>query len=87
MELSRHLSAPDAETRALAAELARHREPADAIRYVPRLIELLEDPSPEVRRQARGSLVSLAGTDAGGDGPDAPERWRAWWRAHHVPVP
>src|SRR5512133_2980547 len=38
VELSRHLSAPDAETRALAAELARHREPADAIRYVPRLI-------------------------------------------------
>jgi hypothetical protein len=87
VELSRHLSAPDPETRALAAELARHREPADALRYVPRLIELLEDPSPEVRRQARGSLVALAGTDPGGEGPDSPERWRSWWRAHRPAIP
>lgn len=87
VELSRHLQAPDAETRALAAELARHREPSDAYHYVPRLIELLDDPSPEVRRQARGSLVALAGTDAGGEGPDAADLWRAWWRAHRVPVP
>ncbi len=87
VELSRHLRAPGAETRALAAELARHRDPSDALHYVPRLIELLEDPSPEVRRQARASLVALAGTDAGGEGPGAPELWRAWWRAHHVAVP
>ena len=82
MDLSRHLRAPDAETRALAAELARHRDPPDALRYVPRLIELLEDASPEVRRQARASLVALAGTDEGGEGPDAARRWRDWWKAH-----
>lgn len=87
VDLSRHLDAPDAETRALAAELARHRERADALRYVPRLLQLLEDPSPEVRRQARASLVALAGTDAGGDGADAPQRWRAWWKAHGADVP
>jgi hypothetical protein len=87
VELSRHLRAPDPETRALAAELARHREPSDALTYVPRLIELLEDPSPEVRRQARGSLVALAGTDVGGEGEGAPERWRTWWRSHRVAVP
>lgn len=87
VELSRHLRAPDAETRALAAELARHRERADALGYVPRLLQLLEDPSPEVRRQARASLVALAGTDVGGDGPDAPARWRAWWKAHGIDVP
>ena len=84
VDLSRHLSAPDAEARALAAELARHRELPDALRYVPRLIELLEDGSPEVRRQARASLVALAGSDAGGEGPDAVPRWRAWWKAHGV---
>jgi len=82
VDLSRHLRAPDAETRALAAELARHRDPPDALRYVPRLIELLEDASPEVRRQARASLVALAGTDEGGEGPDAARRWRDWWKAH-----
>jgi small-conductance mechanosensitive channel len=87
VDLSRHLQAPDAETRALAAELARHREPADALRYVPRLIELLEDPSPEVRRQARSSLIAIAGTDAGGDGPDEAGRWRGWWRARHAAAP
>jgi hypothetical protein len=87
VDLSRYLRSPDAEARALAAELARHRERAEALHYVPRLLELLEDPSPEVRRQARGSLVILAGTDAGGDGPDAPQRWRAWWRSHGVAVP
>ena len=87
VDLSRYLGAPDAETRALAAELARHRDPADAARYVPRLVELVDDASPEVRRQARASLVALAGTDAGGDGPDVRARWAAWWRAHGVAVP
>ena len=87
VDLSRPLRAPDPETRALAAELARHREPVDAVRYVPRLIELLDDGSPEVRRQARTTLVALAGTDAGGEGSGARERWRAWWRSHGVDVP
>nr|WP_176064715.1 HEAT repeat domain-containing protein [Anaeromyxobacter diazotrophicus] len=84
VDLSRHLRAPDAEARALAAELARHRDPPDALRYVPRLIELLEDGSPEVRRQARASLVALAGQDAGGEGAEAVPKWRAFWRAHGV---
>jgi hypothetical protein len=87
VDLSRHLHAQDAETRALAAELARHRDPEDARRYVPRLIELLGDSSPEVRRQAQASLVALAGADGGGEGPEAPDRWRAWWRARHLAVP
>ena len=87
VDLSLHLRAPDAETRALAAELARHRERPDALRYVPRLVELLEDSSPEVRRQARASLVLLAGTDAGGEGSDAAARWRAWWKAQGVAGP
>ncbi len=84
VDLSRHLHAPDAETRALAAELARHRDPPEALRYVPRLVELLDDGSPEVRRQARASLAALAGGDVGGEGPDAAKRWRAYWRAHGV---
>lgn len=84
VDLSRHLRSPDAEERALAAELARHRDPPEALRYVARLIELLGDASPEVRRQARGSLVALAGTDAGGEGADAAARWRAFWKSHGV---
>jgi hypothetical protein len=84
VDLSRHLSSPDAEARAMAAELARHREQADALRYVPRLVELSEDASPEVRRQARATLVSLAGRDAGGDGPGTADRWRAFWQGRGV---
>ena len=42
---------------------------------------LLEDSSPEVQRQARASLVAIAGKDAGGDGAGAPQRWRAFWKA------
>jgi len=79
VDLDRYMSAPDAEARAMAAELARHRELPGALRYVPRLLELLDDPAPEVRRQARASLAALAGADHGGEGPDAPRRWRAWW--------
>jgi HEAT repeat len=86
VDLSRHLRSPDAEARALAAELARHRDMAEALQYVPRLVQLLEDPSPEVRRQAQASLVALAGTDAGGDGADAPARWRTWWKAKGIDV-
>ena len=84
VDLSRHLASPDAEARAMAAELARHREPADALRYVPRLVQLSEDPSSEVRRQARATLVALSGTDAGGDGPGTAQRWRAFWEARGV---
>lgn len=80
VELSRHLRAPDSDARAMAAELVRHRDRAAALAYVPRLLELLEDPSPEVRRQARASLIALAGGDPGGEGPDATRRWREWWK-------
>jgi hypothetical protein len=85
VDLGRFLSAGDAEARAMAAELARHRERAEAMRYIPRLLDLLEDGSPEVRRQARASLAALAGEDAGGEGPGAAARWRAWWRARGQP--
>jgi hypothetical protein len=84
VDLSRHLASPDAEARAMAAELARHRPLEDALRYVPRLVELSEDASPEVRRQARATLVALAGRDAGGEGPGSAERWRTFWRGRGV---
>lgn len=87
VDLTRYLRAPDPESRAMAAELARHRERPEALRYVPRLVELIQDGSPEVRRQARASLQTLAGSDAGGDGADAGERWRAYWRSQGVAIP
>ncbi len=87
VDLTRQLSAADPEARAMAAELVRHRTPEDARRYVPRLVALLDDVSPEVRRQATASLVALAGRDAGGEGPDAAERWRGWWAARGVSFP
>lgn len=82
VDLAGPLGSPDPTVRAIAAELARHRPKESAVRVIPRLIELLEDPSPEVRREARASLVALAGRDAGGgEGPDAAARWREYWRA------
>jgi multisubunit Na+/H+ antiporter MnhC subunit len=84
VDLTRQLASADAEARAMAAELTRHRKPQDAKRYVPRLVDLLSDPSAEVRRQARASLVDLAGQDAGGTGDEAPARWRAFWAARGV---
>ncbi len=80
VDLERPLLSSDPEVRALAAEVARHRPRAQALLVVPRLVALLEDRTPEVRRQARLSLVALAGRDVGGDGPDAPARWRDYWR-------
>jgi hypothetical protein len=56
----------------------------DALRYVPRLVELSEDASPEVRRQARATLVTLGGRDAGGEAPGTAERWRAFWESRGV---
>ncbi len=85
VDLSRHLRSADAEGRAMAAELARHRERPEALRYVPRLVEMLEDPSPEVRRQARASLQALAGNDPAGEGEGAARRWRDYWSARGVP--
>ncbi len=80
VDLARPLLSADPEVRALAAEVARHRPRAQALRAVPRLVDLLGDRAPEVRRQARLSLVALAGRDVGGDGPDAAARWRDYWR-------
>jgi hypothetical protein len=84
VDLRRQLHAGDAEVRAMAAELARHRDPDEALRYVPRLVELVGDGSSEVRRQARASLAALAGSDVGGDGADAQARWRAYWASRGV---
>jgi hypothetical protein len=80
VDLSSALLSSEPDVRALAAEVARQRPRAEGLAAVPRLVALLEDPSPEVRRQARASLVALAGRDAGGEGPDAPARWRDYWR-------
>lgn len=87
IDLTRQLQSPDPEARALAAELARHRERDDVVRYLPRLVALLDDPSPEVRRQTRASLVSIAGQDEGGEGDGASQRWKAYWRSKGVVIP
>lgn len=80
VDLGRALASGDPDARAMAAELVRHRPPEAGLTHVTRLVELLRDPSPEVRRQARASLVQLAGEDVAGEGRDAPGRWRAYWR-------
>jgi hypothetical protein len=87
VDLTRQLRSPDPEARAMAAELVRHRTAEDARRYVPRLVALLDDASPEVRRQATASLVALAREDVGGSGPDAAGRWRGYWAARGVAFP
>jgi hypothetical protein len=87
VDLTRPLRSTDAEARAMAAELVRHREPPDALRYVPRLVVLLDDPATEVRRQARASLTALAREDVGGEGPGAAARWRAFWSDRGVAFP
>ena len=87
VDLTRQLRAGDPEARAMAAELVRHRDPQDALRYVPRLVVMLTDPGAEVRRQARASLSSMAGEDVGGEGPEAADRWRAYWAARGVAFP
>lgn len=78
LSLRQPLASPDPDVRALGAELARHRPREEALAIAPRLAELLDDPSPEVRRQAHLSLVAIAGGDVGGEGPGASARWRAW---------
>jgi hypothetical protein len=87
VDLTRQLRAVDPEARAMAAELVRHRSSSDARRYVPRLVLLLDDPAPEVRRQANASLIALAGQDAGGEGAEAGQRWRAFWSGRGVAFP
>jgi hypothetical protein len=84
IDLARPLRSPDATERAMAAELVRHRDRETAVRHVGRLIDLLDDRSPEVRREARASLAALAGSDVGGEGPDATARWREYWAREGV---
>lgn len=76
VDLARALASADPATRALAAEVVRHRPRAVALPHAERLVTLLEDPSPEVRTQAHRSLVALYGDDVG-VGPEAAKRWRA----------
>jgi hypothetical protein len=76
--LERALSSDDPLTRAMGAELARHRPREQGLAVAGRLAELLDDPAPEVRRQAHLALVSLAGSDVGGEGTGAAARWRSW---------
>lgn len=83
LDLSAPLASPDPLVRALAGEVARSRPHAEALTHVPRLIALLDDESPPVRREAHATLVALAGRDAG-EGPGAADRWRAYWEAAGV---
>lgn len=78
--LARPLASTDPDVRALAAELARYRPPEQVRGVAGRLVELLDDPAPEVRTQAHAALVAAAGSDVGGSGPGAQDRWRAWAR-------
>lgn len=80
VDLDRPLRAADPDVRALAAELVRSRPRRQSLAHVDRLVELLDDASPEVRRQAHLSLTALAGKDIGGEGPDAAARWRRHFR-------
>jgi hypothetical protein len=63
------LSSPDARVRAVAVEVAGYRGEA---RYVPEVIDRLDDADPSVRERAHAALVRLLGTDVGRD----PQAWR-----------
>jgi len=79
VDLAGPLASPESAVRALAAELCRHRPKPDALRHVERLVALLDDTSPEVRREAHRTLVVLAGRDVGA-APGSTEAWRTLWR-------
>ena len=83
VDLVAPLASPDPAVRALAAEVCRHRPRADALRHVERLVVLLGDDAPDVRREAHATLVLLAGRDAGA-APGSAEAWRTLWRAKGV---
>jgi hypothetical protein len=76
VDLTRALGSNEPDLRALAAEVLRARPHDEALAHSARLIELLADPSSEVRRQAHASLVAIVGQDLGA-GADAADRWRA----------
>jgi hypothetical protein len=75
LDLAGPLASQDPALRALAAEVVRARPPEEGQRHAERLLALLEDAAPEVRREARASLGALTGAD-GGEGPGAVARWR-----------
>jgi len=76
VDIGRALSSNEPEMRALAAEALRARPRDEARPHAERLMAMLSDPSPEVRRQAHATLVSLVGRDVGAE-PGAVDRWRA----------
>jgi hypothetical protein len=80
LDLAGPLAAEDPALRALAAEVARSRPQAEGRRHLARLAALVEDPSAEVRHQARASLGALVGDDAG-EGAGATARWLELCRA------
>jgi hypothetical protein len=75
LDLAAPLASPDPALRTLAAEVVRGRPAQEARRHAGRLLDLLEDADPAVRREARASLGALTGAD-GGEGPGAAARWR-----------
>jgi len=72
VDLAGPLASPDPALRALAAEVIRTRPAAEAQRHAERLLALLDDPAPEVRREARAALGVLVGAEGAGSLP----RWR-----------
>jgi len=74
VDLAAPLASPDPVARALAAEVARMRPVEEGRRHLAALAALVEDGSPEVRREARASLDALVGADAG-EGAGAAARW------------
>ena len=83
LDLAEPLASAEPLARAVACELLRHRPRPEALGQVPRLIALLDDQSPLVRREAHATLVALAGRDMG-DGDGAADRWRGFWIASGV---
>jgi len=76
VSLAQAFHARDSTVRALAAEVARYRPHEEGLRLSKDLAALTEDPSVEVRGQARASLKSILGRDAG-EGPGAEARWQS----------
>jgi HEAT repeats len=64
----------NSQVRALAAEVAGYRP--DGEKYGEELVKALQDPDPQVRKEAHASLVRLTGEDLGP--PDDPQALKAW---------
>jgi hypothetical protein len=76
VDLARALASNEPMVRALAAEVLRSRPRVESLSHAARLVALLDDASPEVRRQAHATLVAIVGQDLG-EGTDSAGRWRA----------